>query len=427
VENYLENKISIQIPENLDTVSLKLEESNEETVFVKIKIEGELVSSIKTSSFNICVKLEGSDHIEVNNSISVYRLTAAGDYLIGEIEFIKQSEKFLKNRYNFTKKNGYLILRRCTFELMRSKEYSENLNEKMLVVGTKEKNEIVEFIKEVLPDNWIELTQENKIIKKAALITQFLWEIFNDSGPSDLIDGNKIGLFDKLSLIYKESGTVQCSGTRDLFLGIFSLFETGVEVRKCDVFRYYPPIDNLVVNSHSLLEIKISGKWIAFDPYVRVYFTDDSGNLISVQQIFEAKQNNFLNKINVVYIDSKQERRKDFNSENNPYDPYGYNYFSTFGYVKYTALNFVHYDELLAETEYLIQKEELEKAMAGIKFVLGNNCKDLNMLNNLSVIEILLNRLDEATVTLKNILNIDPDNVTAKENLKYLEQNKNLG
>ncbi len=411
--------ISIEIPDVKDHVILRLETINKE-VSIVTTVDGIPDKEFKSGSNELKVELKGTPDKEILNSISIYEAENDERVFIGQVEFIKQSEEYLKSRFNFSMKNGYLVLNRCTFNLSQPPDPFDNSEESIMIAGEQEKERIMELFEKIDPEYSKLFGETIHPLTKADIITKYIWRIFSDSGPSDLIDGKKLGLFERLNIIHTEGGTVQCSGTRDLFIELFSLFEPEVKSRKCDVFRYYPPIKNLVVNSHSLLELFIDEKWVAYDPFVRVYFTNKQDDLLSIEQIFKARKDNTLKDIEVTHIETVVEKRQDFNPENNPFDPYGYNYFSTFGYIKYTRLNLILYEELLANTENCIEEGNYNDASANISFVLDRNERDLNMLNDLSVILILSNNLDEAVLKLNYILTIDPENETAKENLKYI-------
>jgi tetratricopeptide (TPR) repeat protein len=82
----------------------------------------------------------------------------------------------------------------------------------------------------------------------------------------------------------------------------------------------------------------------------------------------------------------------------------------------------VHFVISIEEIEELIVNKKYEEALNNLLGLLNNDEVDLNVLNNIAVIQILTKRWVDASETLKYIIEMDPDNQVALENIKYLEQ-----
>lgn len=409
--------ISIEIPDSKENAFLKLE-IDDPYVYVENRINGEITEKLKFNSQNIVVDLHHNPDMVAMNNILVYKFDSP-DQVLGEITFAIQSETFLKSQYNFDVKNGYISLDRCTFRLPTPKEYIGNRADEVLITS-KNRDKIEQLFENVLPGKLDKLKSEIGVLEKAEFITQFLYEIMDDFGPSDLIDGKNLGLYEKLRVIRDRRGSLLCQSLRDLFIEVYRLFDTSIELRKCNVFRYFPEIKNLMINSHSLLELKISNKWVAFDPTYRVFFSCISGEFLSVEDIYYARISGKLDSKKVHHIKTRREKSVDFDPENNPFDPDNYNYFSTYNFIEYTNLNFIDYAALLKESERCIEEGDIIRASELISTVLLHDPDDINMLNNSAVVAILLDESEEAKSILNKILDLDPGNEVAIENLKYI-------
>ncbi|MBW7888308.1 MAG: glycosyltransferase family 29 protein [Bacteroidetes bacterium] len=80
--------------------------------------------------------------------------------------------------------------------------------------------------------------------------------------------------------------------------------------------------------------------------------------------------------------------------------------------------------EILAEAESYIQQEDLENAKSTLYKILNLEPSNIEALNDLSVITIIENNLSEAEELLSIILQCDPENEVALTNLKYLQNRK---
>ncbi|MCH7964454.1 MAG: FkbM family methyltransferase, partial [Bacteroidetes bacterium] len=79
-------------------------------------------------------------------------------------------------------------------------------------------------------------------------------------------------------------------------------------------------------------------------------------------------------------------------------------------------------DISLDEIESLILIKEYGKATTHLQALLNFNPYDIDVLNNLSVILLLTKRWEEASQVLTTVLRIEPENQVAIENVKYLEE-----
>ena len=77
--------------------------------------------------------------------------------------------------------------------------------------------------------------------------------------------------------------------------------------------------------------------------------------------------------------------------------------------------------QTLIEAEKLIEQNKLEEAASKLKFLIQRNEKNIDALNDLSVVYILQKKYSEAFELLKSIISIDPGNEVAAENIIYLK------
>ncbi|MCK4394324.1 hypothetical protein KAX17_15595 [Candidatus Bipolaricaulota bacterium] len=179
---------------------------------------------------------------------------------IGEIEILRQTEDDLKKKFNFIHQDGYLLVGRNTFEL---RGVSENLlpcvdnRDEMLIHLIEAEREKLRNIFPSLAQPEIPDYETYQLIDNLSEVLRSLYSRLNPSGPSSLVQGVKSPTR-ILSSITEEKATLQCTGTRDLFIDlVISSRVLSVEnIRKIDALRY-EPVPGIVVNGHSLLEVSI--------------------------------------------------------------------------------------------------------------------------------------------------------------------------
>ena len=413
-------RIGVKVGEKKNEVTLSLSIPGQPVKVIK-EINGEFTEERTCDSQNINFEITGSSDGVLGNTFKVYGISGDSD-LLGEITLAYVSESFLRKSNQYELKHGYMYITRCTFILQHPEDNIIAKPDDIVVIG-KNRQEIIEMISHHLPAKTGLFNQPGKFLEKAEVITEFLYEIMDDFGLSNSIDGQDLSLIEKLKILKEKKGKVLCQGLRDIFIELFLFLDDNVKLRKCHVFRYFPEIENVMLNSHALLEINISNEWVAYDPTLRVYFSDKAGKLLSVVDIWDLKCQNNLDSIVVNHINTRKPKSDDFELEKDPFDPYNYNYFSTFGVLEFIGLQVYDYYIELEKSEKLIQENELEEAEIIINTVLLANKNDIEMLNNLAVIKILsekLNSVGEALTIIEKILQLDPTNEIALENLRYI-------
>ncbi len=414
-------KITIKVAEKKNEVSLSLLIPGQPVKVIK-EINGEFTEERTCDSQNIIFKITGSSDGVLRNTFKVYGISGDCD-LLGEITFDYVSESFLRNSNQYVLKYGYMYITRCTFILPHPQDNKISRPDDIVVIG-KNRQEIIEMVSHHIPAITGLFDQPGKYLEKADAITKFLYEIMDDFGLSNAIDGQDLLLTEKLKILKEKKGKVLCQGMRDIFIELFLFLDDTVKLRKCNVFRYFPEIENVMLNSHALLEINIADEWFAYDPTFRVYFSDKNGKLLSASDICDLRRDENLGRIVVIHIKTSKPKSDDFELEKDPFDPYNYNYFSTFNVIQYIGLQVYDYYIELEKSEKLIQENELEEAEIIINTVLLANKNDIEMLNNLAVVKILQGgpgELNDASSILEYVLKLDPKNEVALENKRYLE------
>lgn len=313
----------------------------------KIINEARLKSRYKSESLSIknnavCFPLFSDDNARLLNYLLLDTECRAIGHRQFEVQFAVESPSFLKKQYDFTHDSGYVVLERVSIPFVLahdrvinrlSEGHDDNsLSEKKAVLSL-----VANYSPELLKMIKHGVRERDELVGLANLITSFIWRLFSATGPSDKIHGS-MGTAAVLNAIALNGGTVQCSGTRDLFIGVAHYVNSGIKIRKVEAFRYSPRIENVVVNGHSLIEISINGRWVAYDPFVRVYFKKNKADeLCSVLDIKQALRQDRLNEIEVIHIETCHPKRQDFEPENDPLDPMNWNYFSHFNFLKYTT------------------------------------------------------------------------------------------
>ncbi len=88
--------------------------------------------------------------------------------------------------------------------------------------------------------------------------------------------------------------------------------------------------------------------------------------------------------------------------------------------IKYLE-NILAISRYLVESERCVEEKEYSKAKKLLNKILSIDAKNVDALNNLSVIHMLEGNHLEAATTIDSIIDIDPQNETAAENLKIIE------
>ncbi len=318
-----------------DKKSIKFFYKKEKQLLADIYIDGKYLKSIKTNNGIFKVFIKESDE---SKPITEVRLKNKNK-VIGSIQFARENKTFLMRKYNYTSNYGYIIIEKNTFPfIMSKKEFS--INENMYSsITLKDKSNI----KKMFSKFKIQKETMNKSlyreIEELNDLTEFIWSHFSKTGPSNF-DFSKESLIDTLKVLKIKKGKLQCTGTRDLFIRLSNVLDYKLNIRKVETFRYSPFINNIVVNGHSLLEIKINNKWVLYDPFVRVYFISN-GKLLSVEDIKKNLISKTLKIIIPMHIIVKKHKiRSDFELEKNNYSPFHWNYFTHFNYIKYKNIYF---------------------------------------------------------------------------------------
>ncbi|MDA0196920.1 MAG: hypothetical protein O2887_18050 [Bacteroidetes bacterium] len=295
---------------------------NEIDLIADIAVEGVPTMSYSFEEKTLSFPLIGSPNKRIINEINIKKITQSDSSNFHTLQLARETPGFLKKQYGFTHENGYIVIERNTFlqkpvEVNFSVSYSPFLS----LDTESDKKNVLEMLSEYRFDALHVLqaspNETNTVLSKAELITQFLWNLYDFTGPSDKIESS-MGTYQILQSIQSDRGSVQCAGTRDLFISIAEISKSGLDIRMVDASRYYPFIDNVVVNGHSILEIKTEKGWFLFDPFVRVFFRNMQGNeLVSAADLKNSLESKSLDQIEPFHVTTKHARRNDF--DNNEY------------------------------------------------------------------------------------------------------------
>jgi hypothetical protein len=92
------------------------------------------------------------------------------------------------------------------------------------------------------------------------------------------------------------------------------------------------------VNGHSLLDVSSNGEdWFAFDPFTRMYFTRESGGLVSSMDLRSMRLNDQLAQIRPRVIETSAEPYD--MGQVSDIDPHNYNYWCHFNLLRLTAVS----------------------------------------------------------------------------------------
>lgn len=324
-------------------VAIKVEDDRENITFKLTEVESrsDITAVINVNGKVQRVKLiEGELNLhlsEYKKNRSIYEVTFVDkEDTIGTISFARESPEYLKIEYGFSHPSGYIVIEKNTFKLKRRENTYADMGYSFDMKFDDEAKDGLTTMMDEFDSGIVEALQsaQNDELSKSISITKFLWRLYNTTGPSDIIKSH-MNTLQVLDAIKKKGGSVQCTGTRDLFIGIAEISGSGLEIRRVDAFRYWPKIENIVVNGHSVVEIKQGDDWFLFDPFVRVYFRDASGKLLSADDINDHLFSKTLPLIQAVHIPTEHPKRRDFEPASDPYDPNEWNYFTHFNFLKY--------------------------------------------------------------------------------------------
>lgn len=276
--------------------------------------------------------------------LSLYREHQETTVAVGEVEILRRTEADLRERFSFHMPDGNLVIGRCTFELVSvnptwpiTTQWSFEVLGHLTEAG---RTELCEIFPQLALESAVTHTTSESVINACIAVLQVLHATLPGlakTGPSDVLGGVTSPVQLALSL-RRGQGTIQCSQTRDLFAAVAVAAKQLVigNIRKVDAFRY-DPIPGIVVNGHSLLEVRAhKGKWFVFDPFVGAYFTDTAGQLLSADNLRTMRVNGELNQISAISVGVPNGvfARSGFEDV----DHANYNYWSHFRLLRYTHL-----------------------------------------------------------------------------------------
>ena len=176
------------------------------------------------------------------------------------------------------------------------------------------------------------IQNKKKIFSNCKKIIKAMYKIVGVQGTSKYID--KDTSFVDYFKYLKKGDSIQCGQVSLLLMKILQAFR--VYYREVKLFRYYPPIEGIIINSHSVVEIydESYNKWIMVDASYGIYIEDDSQLPLSIYEINKYLKNNELLKLKIVYLNKKLNYHKKYtaqikvNRTKNEYD-----YFSHFNCI----------------------------------------------------------------------------------------------
>lgn len=325
--------ISIKVEDDKRNVTLKLTElESNSDITALINVNGK-VRRVTLIEGELDLHLSG-----YKKNGSIYEITFVDkEGAIGTISFVRESPEYLKSEYGFSHPSGYIVIEKNTFNPKRRENTYADVSYSFDMKLDAKANDGLMTMMDEFDSGFVGAlkSEQNDELSKSIAITKFLWGLYYTTGPSNIIKSH-MNTLQVLDEIKKKGGTVQCSGTRDLFISIADTSGSGLEIRRVDAFRYWPKIENIVVNGHSVVEIKQGDDWFLFDPFVRVYFKNSSGKLLSAEDINNHLYSKTLPLIQAVHIPTKHPVRRDFEPASDPYDTNEWNYFTHFNFLKYS-------------------------------------------------------------------------------------------
>ncbi len=312
----------------------------ERDLAAEVAIDGVRTLSTAFEDRAVSLPIEGSPTQRTLNEIKVIISNGEDRVQSHILQLARETPEFLKREYGFSHETGYVVIERNTFLLRKVEDRHARTVPHRPVDSEAVRRNVQAMIIEHVPGALEALRADGEdneaAVYKSAIITRFLWGLYSSTGPSNSIRPD-MNTYQILRAIRESGETVQCAGTRDLFIDVARLSGSGLEVRKVNAFRYYPYIENVVVNSHAILEIKTEQGWVLFDPFARVYFRQSKGGrLLSAEIIKGFLELGSLETIRPVHVETEHERRSDFDRDAAPFDPYNWNYFTHFHHLVYS-------------------------------------------------------------------------------------------
>ena len=214
---------------------------------------------------------------DVEYSIFVFWENPASDDL-EYLEFVRQSEVYLREKFGYERENGYTILGRRTVGVP---EVQVPFNfTKRIFDGKPEYLDV-----QVLP------VSKYKEINVAVAVMNFLYGNLELSGPTNIgYDGFlSLPFEEKMTKLTNGEYSVQCQAFRDVFLHALKYYD-GLRMRGVELLNFRSNSDELITYGHSTAEIWIDelGKWILFDPWLGLSVKSD-GILLSASEIKSLK------------------------------------------------------------------------------------------------------------------------------------------
>ncbi len=285
------------------------------------------------------------DFYNDSNLLGVY-LVSEGQAIrkVGECEILRQAEGALEEIFSLTVGGGYLLLGRCTFDVASTEpswsSSTATAGETIDYLTAVERDALRRMFPEVAAgDSTPDVSSEEAMATCARLLKTLYDHLpgLAEPGPSDTLEGiTKPSAV--AALLAARRTRVQCTGTRDLFLSV--AISTGAidvaNIRKVDAFRY-DPTPGIVVNSHSVLEVRaFYGKWVLFDPFYCLFLTDDQGRYLSASDVRDMRRRDELAFVRPHFVEGCRTGVELSPIEDT--DRYNYNYWSQFELLRMTTL-----------------------------------------------------------------------------------------
>lgn len=184
----------------------------------------------------------------------------------GYVEFVRQSEEYLRREFGYQRSGGYWILGRRNIQVRKTTAIVDDDFH-----GFRPGNARVPLRrakKRSIPRANVDLQR----YKEVELAISLLWRVLAlpiATGPSANLSRKyeNANFRTRIRLLLNNSNSVQCTGFRDLFA--WAATSRGLQVRLIDAFNYYPHFPGLIPYGHSLCEIWIADldQYILFDPW----------------------------------------------------------------------------------------------------------------------------------------------------------------
>ncbi|MGN6147269.1 MAG: hypothetical protein ACTHPD_01890 [Rhizomicrobium sp.] len=196
----------------------------------------------------------------------------------GWIEFVRQPSGWLKKAFGFSKPGGYTILGRRSIEVRagdqaipRSIKFKDSIRISPAMAFAPPPPQIAQY-----PE-----------LVRAGQVIQYLWSVPLKTGPGKQ-DPNysRLGFGDQIAEVRTGVVSVECQGTRDLFLHALS-GETSLKTRAVYAKNYVTAFPDLLGYTHATAEIWVKKlrKWVTVDAWEGMLFVDDTGQPLSAEDL----------------------------------------------------------------------------------------------------------------------------------------------